>query len=314
MNTNTKIYKYHQLHPEIIALAKIINDNIINLSALLYNCYNEILENKLDEIIYDIVGNPVSMDEVAICKVAVANNRLDIIDFMIAKKSTHIHFNSALGSHTFEILQHVVQSNNMIVVKYLVDNGISPFEHQMNAFKSSFYYSIEIFNYYINLDIPYTTLCSAFLWCCFDNYNNSCSEKKLDMIKQILNIGININDISTDIIKNSGRLKVNVLQFLMDHGFDISNTKILLDACRHSNHELIEFLLKQGIEPDNRVLNAIFKSFNIDIVKLLIKYNIDLSNLKPIVEHVNIANQLESLGMDNKVLISFLLEDLANQD
>jgi hypothetical protein len=309
--TNTKIYKYHKLQPELCALEKIITENAIifyTLDNFLYNCYTKIIDNGLEHIIYDIMLEPNNDDAIAICKMAIDKNKLYLIDFLIEKK-IDLNRLTYMDQHIYvnmDILTHAVRKNDMSIVKYLVEYGANPFENGY-AFKESYIsVSDDIFDFFIGLDMSYQSLCSAFVHCCHINgYSPNKIKHNSNKLKKIINKGININDIYMKIpIAN---FPMDMIIFLIDHGFNINSTNILVDACMLSNYELLDFLLQQGLQMNAECLKIIFTTMNMNMINTLIKHNVNLSILEPVQDHCDILNKLEALGLEKNVLFGYLM-------
>ena len=306
--TNTKLYKYHMQHPEFHTLTEIITE-YKNESAdnFLSACYTKILKIGMEYIIYGIVNEPNSDDEMVICIVAIYANRLDIIDFLLSKNfNLHqtISFNNR--HYMFDILTKAISYSNLSTVKYLVENGANPCKNNFCAFDAAcLSKSEDVFDFFIDMDMSYQTLCLIFIQCC--RLGNGRCNNKNSKLKKIFNKGININDVTENIIESVGIFSVEIVIFFMDNGFDIYHSdKILYNACKATNHELVDFLLGNGLQTNADILGIIFDFMDIKMIEILIKHNINLSDVKPKI-HYDIGNQLESIGMTKDVLIDFLM-------
>lgn len=312
--TDTKLYKYHEKHPELHTLTEIISENKgYSLDSFLCNCYTKILDNGMDYIIYDVVSEPIDNDEVAICMTAIDKNKLDIIDFLVSKKFNpkQMVLQSQQIYLDFDILTYAVRKNNLPIVKYLVENGASPCENNMCAMRAAFSLkSDDIFDFFINLDIPYQTLCLIVSYCCNFDFRRNNNPKKYEKLKKLFNKGIDVNYVACTIDKCIGKFPVDMIKFLIDSGLDINSNRMLYRASAASNYELVDFLLQQGLQIDAESLNIIFEKLDMNMIEVLIKYNIPLSSLKPIKDHIDMANKLDALGMEKDVFLSLIMEKI----
>jgi hypothetical protein len=314
--TNTKIYKYHTLHPELSALEEIITDSLIrsnfSKNSFLRNCYTRIIDCGLELIIYDIMSEPHDNDELAICKVAIDKNKLNLLDFLLTKKFDLNQIISDDNIHHFldyDILSYAVIINNLSIVKYLVENGADPLKNEGCALKKAYVSKTEdIFDYFINLDMSYQSLCGAFDCCC--NHIGRRENHDSDKLKKLINKGININDISEVISSHIVNFPIDMVKFLVDRGFNIDSARILARACAISNDEFVDFYLEQGLQINMDCLKIIFNTMNMDMINILIKHNINLSVLEQIKDHCDTTNKLEALGLDKDVLIGYLMNKI----
>jgi ankyrin repeat protein len=312
--TNTKIYKYHEKHLELDLLTKNIdkmnNGSSVNVIRYLLTRYSEIMENGLEYILYDIINQPYDIEEQAIFLAAIDKNKIEIMDFLLSKNfdPNQLVDGSQLGFGYSDFLTYATRTNNLFIVKYLVENGADPFKNRMNAFRVSLFHS-DIFNFFINLEISYQNLCAAFICVCINVRHNKNKNIYFEIHKKIFDKGINISDIHDVIIKYIGTFPVDLVIFLMDNGLDIGSKNILASAVSVSNFELVDFLLQQGLQMDPGCLKIIFDNMRIEMVKVLIKHNINLSIVKPPKNHYDIATKLETLGMEKDIFIDFLIEN-----
>jgi hypothetical protein len=212
-----------------------------------------------------------------------------------------------------DILSCAVHKNKLEIIKYLVLNGANPFENNMVAIKRSFSENKDdIFDFLIS-NISYDNLCNVFEYVC--QYPSQ-HDNKLIKIKQLLNLGLNIND-TKDLHENITNIvyfsTFETVMYLIDNGLNVSTDKLLTSACDTRNHELLDYLLSQGVQIHAEDLKIIFKSMNTEMINILIKHNIDLSNMKPINNHDVIYN-LNNLGMDGNVLSAFWIDKAIEMD
>ena len=100
-------------------------------------------------------------------------------------------------------------------------------------------------------------------------------------------------------------------QFLIDNGLEVESNDPLFYACSDHNYRLINYLLNNGMEMDADILEMIFININREMINILIKHDIDLSNVPPATYNQNDAidiTRMEENGLDKNVLIGYLME------
>ena len=172
--TITEIYKYHLEHPKNQILTEIINhsmENVFYTNGFLHSCYKRIISSHMGNIIYEIISfNSNSFDEVAICQLAIDQNRFDIIDYLA---TNNFNFNQMIfEDHNriqvkYDILTYALEKNNFSMIKYLVGLGAEPWENNLLALnRSSDLSTFEFFDYFMDLNIPHGLLQKIFLNIC----------------------------------------------------------------------------------------------------------------------------------------------------
>ncbi len=138
---------------------------------------------------------------------------------------------------------------------------------------------------------------------------------KLELISKVLSKNPNVN-----FLHNSENIKIfyavcdpKIYQLLVDHGLNINANDPLFRACGECNYPLVDYLLGQGMEVDQTILQLMMYHFCKEIVDILIKYHIDLSQLPqlPVDESVLPSwldlGKLEENGLNKNVLNTYLL-------
>ena len=98
---------------------------------------------------------------------------------------------------------------------------------------------------------------------CQDNLNQAlgyaCVYDRLDFVMYLVEIGADINDTidmhsrSTPLKVAIGHSSVNIIEYLLDHGADMSGNKgikLIKYACSRNRPATVELLLKRGIDPN----------------------------------------------------------------
>ena len=116
---------------------------------------------------------------------------------------------------------------------------------------------------------------------------NAISSNNVGILSYLLQKGANISNEDMYIQAVSYGVKINMIKFLFDHGVDfISDTEFISDCiCDSEKYDIVEFLLKQGIDP-NKIENiddehlidiAIQNEYDLEMVKILISFGADPS-------------------------------------
>ncbi|XWV26089.1 hypothetical protein QJ857_gp0991 [Tupanvirus soda lake] len=310
----TEIYKYYLEHDDndnlksIIKTAKKISHSYQDI--FLRTCYSKLIINGMDNIIFDIISGNNSNDELIICLIAIEMDRRNIIEHLISKGfnlNQMVLQDNKLSFLNFDVLTYAVRKNNLQMVKYLVELGANPTSNNLMALQYSCVYKTrEIFEYFIDLEIPYDVLKFIFVHCC-TTHN---IENKIFFIKKIINKGLNLSNIN-DILDNCiGNLSADDVQYLIDNGYTISSTKPLHMACKKSNTELIDFLLSYGLQPDKTILDTVFGIFNVPTIEIFIKHRIDLSGFTVALDNNQFISDLQLCGMNKDTLITLILKKI----
>ncbi|XWV24842.1 putative ankyrin repeat protein [Tupanvirus deep ocean] len=308
---DTDIYRYYLEHSDNDKLRSIIKSakkiSLTYLDMFLRECYSKLLFENMDDIIFDIISGSNSNDELIICLIAIEKNRKDIIEHLVSKGfnlNQMVLVERKLSFLNYDVLTYAVRKNNLSIVKYLVDLGASPLSNDLMALKSSCgNKTFGIFEYFLDLEMPYNILKFIFVNCCTTTF----IENKIQFIKKIMSKGFNLYNISTILDECVANLNVDDVRYLINNGYTISSIKPLTMACIKSNTELIDFLLGYGLQPDKATLDIVFDIFDIPTIEIFVKHKIDLSDLIFTTECNQLINDLLLCGMNKDTLISLLL-------
>lgn len=322
----TKLFKYYQNNKDNEILNKLFGPFVRtdghSIGALLCNAYQSFLDANQMDIINDLIwyDNDIdSIDDRVICVMAIKNNRYDLIEILLDRgfkiNSLLVEVNSFNRQMQIDALGVAAMLNNLKMCTFLINHGANPIQNGAISLieASQSKYSMDIFKYFMDIfsteHNEETELLQIILGKCFA----VCAEtKQFNNMKTILNYGININNLNYQTI---GRILVcsnrELLELLLDHGFNLEQAHIKI-ACDISNVELLDLLLERGFVPDNENLETIFSKMNFDMINILIKYNIDLSALHHRSQRDNLMADLEKLGMNNDILLSYCFDDIEN--
>ena len=137
-------------------------------------------------------------------------------------------------------------------------------------------------------------------------------DTKLKVISKVL-----AKDVDVNFLQNDENIRIfyqvydpKIYQLLVDNGLIISGNDPLFHACAECNYPLIDYLLGQGMDVDNTILQLMFYHFSKEMIDIMIKYHIDLS-LVPVdesmLEYCLDLGKLEANGLDKNVLNTYLL-------
>ena len=322
----SKLFNYCEKNNNMQLLNDILGDssNMCNIYNL-YCCYEYLCKNNMTSIIYDIMEMPTIYDEYFISMIAIDKNLIDILESMIQKgfnfNETMIYDKQMIWCcmefmQKASIFDYCLKKNNIEMFKFFVNCKIDLTKINPQGIdiicKSN---NKELFDYYIKgivnnnnntkTDYPHHIL-HILANCC--NYNS------YEKIVEILKLGLNIADNSPLIIEYiaNGDCDLQIVKLLIDHGL-IADSNLLANFCSHHNDKLdvVEFLLNYGIKPDPDTIKFIFRVMKIPIIKLFLKYGIDLSlrNDRNInTSHLEFINQLENNGINKDVLLYYFLD------
>lgn len=317
---NTKIIKYFKKHPDNAILADIIFDshmeclelNMKNTSTFnfLIHCYKLLIKQNLDEIIYEIIDGSNSFDEEAIVLASIEMNQYDLLDIIFNKGfDTNKLINVSSVGHFYyhgdqlDALTHAVINENLEMCKYLISKGACPFANDNLSFiRSCSATNSEFFDYFMEFDVPMDCLKKIFYTCC-------CGAD-YDKMKRIVEKGFDLNLLDQNFFDRCYRHDFKFFQFILDNGFEIKSNTLLRSACLSENARLVEFCLDYGMKPNNDIVNIVIFRFNVNIIKLFIKYNVDFSSANSQNQHNSLIQELEDNGLDRDVLLNNVINKL----
>jgi ankyrin repeat protein len=309
-----KLYKYHSKHPENSLLSEIIMQNkliySVDYESFLYKCYQNLINKNLFDIIYEIIVGDNSNDELAIALAAIMCNNFDVMDMLTAKgfkTNQMLVENEKMSFLNSDLLTFATRENNYEMVKFMVEKGADPtYNNAMSLSISCSYGDSKIYEYFMEQNIPCKYFPKIFSTCCnniiHSKNNNEHNYKK---IKILFEKGLDINATAGHFL-NYGVCNVEILQFLLDNGMNFDPKIFLLNACKHGNVELVDFLLKKESTVDSLILGTMLENIRIPIIKTFLKYDIDFSITLNQKKYTSFIMELEAKGLDKDLLLNYL--------
>ena len=293
----------------------------------LCQCYDMLLKNGTNDLIFDMLNTSNPYDKFAICLVAIIHENMDIIQMLVRLNFdfdqciyTYVPHNTSNRIENLSLyvtidnfLYYAVQHNKKNIVNHLIHHGV----------KIKINYVYHLFCYINNYDISLldnilgqlekdsTTLLIENI---SYGYNN--------IVDRLLNMdpGLNINMVKSDLIKYKtfygyGYRNINLttLKLLINYGL-IVDDDLFQDIFQSNSIDTIDYLMTEyHFIPHNESITKLFQDMNKDLRKfeLLTKHNIDLSNVKHFSESdksYKFMNSLRNCNMDVETLTAFLID------
>ena len=279
----------------------------------LYKCYAYLCNNNMVNVIYDILKLPANDDENFICMVAIDNNMIDVIELLIQKNEfnlNEIYITCEYGLlNRASVLDYCVRQNNITMFKFFINRGINIKKMDNTTIKSIYGDDDNeaFFDYYLDEISVTEDSCYILSKCC--EYNS------YEKVKKVLKLGPNIAENSQYLFLRITNCDLEILKLLIDNGLVVDDD--LFDIyCLHNKLDAIDFLLNYGIKPSQKTLALVFKQMRTPIIKLFLKYDVDLSLLPNNYneEHIQYINQLDMHGLDQNKLLHYLLRKNDDDD
>ncbi|BCS83629.1 putative ankyrin repeat protein [Cotonvirus japonicus] len=301
----TSIYQYHLNNPDNKILNNIIKvltlQRISTINCFFLRCFDEIIANKIHAIFYEIFDNCESEEKTYIFFCLAKKSKYDIMDYMI---NHGFNPNTMIEENT---LLYYICCNGLPLVKYMIDNGANISYNNYSIISHLLMLDKNIRNYFIEMYIPNDVLVAAIRNYVVNNFFTKKIKIKRKIISKILK-KIDINDvfISDEDILHLSKFDVSDIKWLIEFGYCI-NQNLMNSACIQNNLNLVEFLLENKYYPDDLTIERLFYNKSIRIIRLLAKYNFDMSSLPTINFDHEFINQLDNCGVDIYKLCSYLL-------
>ncbi|AZL89741.1 ankyrin repeat protein [Megavirus baoshan] len=316
---NTQIYKYYIQHKDNIDLSNLIKKNKLrgttNASYYLYNIYYDLLrDNKFMDIIIPIIHIGDKFENNSICMVAIDISNYNILNELV---SLGIDFNASISTSHFNFksdnpLIKAIELSNLDMIKYLINNGADPRNNNNNAIVEGLINpNLHIFEYFTQFDITSENILEIFKDTIADHtisYNNNKNAKSI--ITYLVNQGLDINEIYNNDITVFSRLKMDTFKCLLEYNLCV-DSRLLNESIISGNLSITEYMLEQKYTPSIENIIFIVKIFDINYIKLFIKYNIDLSvasNYQS--KNINILDDLTNNGLDYVTIVNYMLDIL----
>lgn len=258
--TKSALYAYHKSNPNVSILNNLFcveNLNMIKRSGpeIIFDFYLELINGNHIDIIDEIIDGSNSLDEKMICCATIKLSNYDLLEKLI---SAGFPLNQHIIGCKFEFIHPMhldplgvaVYLKHLSVCKFLVDHGANPFWSQgYSMLQACIEGSYEIFNFFMEMDVPEHYLYYSLGLCC--RYFNR------NKVSSILNKGIDLrigpqqktwpntqiftgglgpayeyqSNIKTSIIKNCN---AEALEFLSEHGLELNDNFFGIAICSGS--------------------------------------------------------------------------------
>ncbi|AKI79920.1 ankyrin repeat-containing protein [Niemeyer virus] len=293
-------YGYHESHE----LRDSISYNIFRFMAIYYKII--VIDNNMD-LLSTIMSDDFGYDDCVILDLAIKHQRIDVFN---KYKILGLDFNRSINCSTIidEIIlwYHQIKKYDIGIelCDYLLDNGTSISIRNyctiINAFNTL---NDKYISFFLN-KIPLDDLGNLLFWYLRNGY-----DVNIDIVETILSNGIDINNFHEHSYTLIGNFNVPMMNLFLRYGL-IIHDNVIDDACKYSNHLLVDYLMEMGHKPSKQIITNIIENHNISIIKLLVKYNIDLSDIKPPIspEISELVKSLESNGLSIEYIYGYVLD------
>ncbi|AGF85598.1 repeat protein [Moumouvirus goulette] len=330
----TNVYKYYKNNKDNIILRKIIRKNKpfnhIDVVYILSDIYSDIVSNEnMQNIVTELIKINDESENKYIYKSAVFSANFKVLDELI---SNGFNVNTLFTNLNYfdtkdePILVEAIDKVNIDVIKYLINNGANPYLCCNTAIIFGLSNeNLDIFNFFKQYEIPVKDFEEAFIQFLsririFGNFtrsrrntqnNNNRSNNIESNINERINFfldqGCDINKIYQNEIEIFARLNIDILKYLENKQLQIDH-QLINKAIFLNNVSMTEYLLQQGFIPDNNILLDVVSKFKIEFLKLLIKYQIDISTIEPIKnENHQLLNNLIQTGISCEKLLDCII-------
>ncbi|AEQ32885.1 ankyrin repeat protein [Megavirus chiliensis] len=312
---NTEIYKYYIQHKDNIDLSSVIKKNKLrgttDSSYYLYNTYNDLLQdNKFMDIIMQIIHIGDKFENNHICLAAIYSSKYHILDELV---SMGIDLNAQAFTNSFSFrsdnpLLKAIELSDLDMIKYLINNGADPKNNNNDAIVEGLISpNLDIFEYFSQFEINYENIVEIFK-STIGNFTNGKNTKPI--INYLLDQGLDINEIYNKDITIFNRLKIDIFEFLLENNLCI-DSRLLNESIACGNLNITEYMLEHKYMPSTENIIFIFKIFDINYIRLFMKYNIDLSVVSGYQsKDTNILDDLTKNGLDYATIINYMLDIL----
>lgn len=307
----TQIYQYYINHKENISLQKIIavNKYATDSGSFLANCYNNMINKGMDDIIIEIIYkcNPTDPDLLTIGNISVVRKRYDFLE-VIYEQGHKLDWEKNMRT---SFLTTAIRLNDVDMCKFLIDHEINPF-NDLDAMRSAYSSdNDEIFNYIMSFDFNIANINQSYLQKLYSSLLSLSKNKRMVRTNDLIEKGLDLNIKDTIILYWMGNYEVDEMQYLMSNGF-IPTDHLLSYAFYFGNVNLIEYLLNHGLKFNKDVTKTIIdanvsKGKILEISQLLIKYDADFSLIQASDSCLQILSRLSGNGL-KKSFLGYVIE------
>ena len=319
---HSQIYRFNQNNLHMAELTNIMEDVIdnTNFSHSLCLCYDALIKNNMGEIISKIIDNcnidADGHEMVAICLAAIINEDINIINMLSEKKfNFDIKFNTYINTCLtyVNLIDYAIYHNKNTVAQYLLELGtnlVIDLTNQSNklSFALSNLLDDKLFDFILDSYPQYHQSLFIASICCpnirrMDKLLTSSStnidiELPTNNLHEYYNVARNIyKNLNLDIFKLLTKYGLNVTQELLEKIF-VNCDIILVDYIMSEYHFV----------PNNKLIDNVLSSLDMEKIKLFAKHNIDLSGIKIINSQIDLVSSLEKCNLDPKVFLTYILD------
>lgn len=309
---------------------------------ILYDCYKEYIHSSTysNDALYELIDYNQT-DVYIVCRFAIDTNNCKLIDNLykccgIDFHAAHIIINTGDGYNMVTPFMYIIQTCDrgirlqnipnekmfLNILKYTSEPDFTKyldnFDIDMNIGGNLlntisavhpteyFYYFMDNFGVYMeDIHILYILLCL----CCHPQWDTD------DRIIKIM-LGRNIDtELLNDIFykkvlsgKNFYRfVNGSTLEILTNLGLRMDQ-EILFNFVKSRNVSAVDFLIKNGIQPNDESINYVFNLYDTPtILNIFIKYGVDLGCAKIEKKYGDFLEKINNCGIDSETIISYAL-------
>ena len=329
---SSKIYQYHQSNIDNKILSDIVihidstkdqrprfNDNTEQTENLCL-FYDAIIRQNMDDIVYEMMNVCDNREKIAICFAAIINDRSDIIEDLLADKfdfSAHfynLYFICREIHCRFNFINYAIRYDRIKIVKYLLDSNID-FDILTDKYNQVAWcmYNLKEDSQIWDLVTYYYPKYHSQLLIIAINKGYHCWINQLINSDHMDQIQYFFKPASSDCIGTKmkemvcNKINIPTIKLLVDHGLVIDQ-ELYETIFNYGNTELIDYLMTEyHFIPSDQLIASVFYKINIQIIKLLIKHNIDLSSIQYVSKYDDFMEGLSNCNMDPKIFAKFMI-------
>lgn len=288
----TQLYKYSEQCPENSELKKIMQFNLSeyygDYNHYLLISYGDLMKKGIINEIIDIIPKCESEELSIIAISCIEHHCYCILDELI---KINMNFNSIIPMiiglrPNHSLFSHIIERQDYEIIKYLADNEINMCNNinalilALSSENDDIFKHVQQFNFdtsdIINRSfyIYYAKICNS----------NSINIKSIhDRLQFFFDKGIDINEFYRNYGEIFLRCNSDIFEILISNGLIINDNMIneILNVSDHNtvNLDIANYLMELGYEPSSQIITSILENFDLDMLQLLIKHNINLSDV-----------------------------------
>nr|WBF71044.1 putative ankyrin repeat protein [Megavirus caiporensis] len=315
----SQLYKYSEQCPENSELKKIMQSNLSeyygDYNHYLLISYGDLMKKGIISEIIDIIPKCESEELSIIAISCIEHHCYCVLDELI---KIGMNFNLTLPiiiglKPNHSLFSHIIERQDYEIIKYLSDNEINMCNNidalilGLSSENDDIFKHVQQFNFN-EIDIINRSFYTYFAKICG---TNSIDIKSIhDRLEFFFDKGIDINQF----YKNYGdiflRSNSDIFEILIGNGL-IINDNMINEVLSMSDHNIVNlnmanYLMKLGYKPSSQIITRILENFDLDVLQLLIKYNINLSDVIIPSSNELIDGMVEN-GLDHSTICHYLI-------